>query len=159
MPNPYAILAALGVSIALIIGAFFYGEHISSLSWKSATAKLEATAAQTLADANAKSAAKDAANAELSRNLDETHAKAIADIDSTRADFASRLRDAQRRQSCPRQLPSAAAAAGVPASPATGSDAGRGCFDPVAVQHVRDAMKKLQADVLGAVSWANQVGR
>lgn len=163
MPNPYAILGAIGLSLALIIGAFFYGEHIEALSWKAATAKLEASAEHTLREANDKAALKDAAMASLSRNLDEQHAKYMADQESARGDFerelTQRVRDAERRQSGRCQLPSPSIDPGKPQDSAAGSLDGLSGIDVVQLQAIADNANKLAATVRTCVSWANQIGK
>ena len=66
MPNPYAILAAVGVSLTLIVGAFFYGEHVRGLACEVAAQASQMAAVQQAVKEQSRldSAASDAAKAE-----------------------------------------------------------------------------------------------
>lgn len=163
MPNPWAIIAAAGVSLMLIIGAFFYGEHVEALSWKAATARLEASAETKLREANDKAALKDAAMAALSRNLDEQHAKYIQDQDATRDDFTKRLtisvRDAERRASGSCKLPPGTIDPGKSQDSSTGSSGGLSGINVEGLRALADNANKLAATVRQCVGWAKEIGR
>ncbi len=93
LPSPWLILGACGVSLAMIVGAFFYGEPVDNLSWTAASAKQKAEASQLLAERTAQVEQRERENAELDATLEQTrHEKelAIADKDAAvRAALAS----------------------------------------------------------------------
>lgn len=156
--NPYILLGALGAAIVLAGSGVVVGIRHERAIYEAVLVKERADAAKAASDFAAKSAAQDAHIAELSRNLEADHAKAIADAAATADDFARRLRTAvsAARRGC---LPPAAANPGVPAQPAAGGDGGRG--DPAVASGVRlrDVVLRLQADVKLCYAWAHEVGR
>lgn len=139
-----ALSAALGVSRIEVA-------HLQA-SWAQERANAEHAAAAFAA----RSAAKDAANADLSRDLEATRAKAIADDAAGRDAFAERLRRATlaARRGC---MPTATPAASGNAEPAAGNDDGRGAIDPGL--RLREVIKTLQADVKLCWAWGASVGR
>lgn len=105
-PNPWMLLGAGVVWIGTIVGAFFYGEHIDSLSYKTAIAGQERDASTLLAQLTATQAAKDAQAADFARNIDKVTADAkeknAADAAAAQSGFDQQLRRiAGRRASCP----------------------------------------------------------
>ncbi len=156
IPSPWILLGGLLAFIGAATGGYFYGDHHRATIDQAALLQERAAATKAASDFAAQSAAKDAANAETTRNLEQAHATALAAADATRADFAERLRDATRkaRSGC---VPAAAVDPGKPKNDAAGSNAGRGSTDPGL--RLRDVIKVLQADVqLCVASWA-QAGR
>lgn len=162
IPNPWVIIGAVGIWLGSILGGYFYGTHHEALVWKAATAELQTTAEHKLREANELASKKDAALALLARNLDEQHAQALQDIESTQSDFARRLSDSvrlsQRGKSCSSQLPRPANAPGVSENVTSGSDGGCGYINTEAVQQVRDLAKRLQEDAKASRIWAAGVG-
>jgi hypothetical protein len=151
IPNPWVILGFVVALIGASLGGYFYGKHHEGLIWQAKVSAQEAEAATLLDQLDKTAALKDAQQAEAGRNMEAEHAKHLADLDATSADFARRLaervRDAERgaRGSC--AVPPTAPAAGEPKSASSGGDDGRGPIDTVAVSRARDALKKLQEDV------------
>lgn len=139
--------------------------HLDAAKVAAAIAEQKIDAANLLLTLNAESAAKDDANAKLARDLDASHAQALADADASRTDFERRLADglrqrqAQCRDGCSSQLPSPAPDPGKPQDVATGGDNGPGQPDFDAGRRLREVIKVLQADVVTCHAWAAQVGR
>lgn len=104
MPNPYAIIGGLVLTIALVLGAFFYGQHLGYQSRQAeettvlakqfqkyaedAKANAKAGTEQALADFNAKTAVLD----DIAKNLET--AKGIMN------NAASRLASSLRNGAC-----------------------------------------------------------
>ncbi len=146
----------IGLAVAgLLLAVHHDGAVREGRKWQALITAERAAADKAAADFAAKSAAKDAANAELSRDLEATRAKAIADADASSAAFDERLRNVRKaRSGC---VPAAAPNPGIPAQPATGGDGGRGGVDPAS--SLRTVVLALQADVKECVGWANKIGR
>lgn len=98
MPNPYVLLGAGLFYIASLMGVFFYGEHVDSLSYKVAIAKQAEDGQRLLADAQAKIIAQVQANAELNNQIEADHATAQSIIESASDAYA----DAVARRVQPR---------------------------------------------------------
>lgn len=98
IPNPWLILGAVGVAIALIVGAYFYGVHTTNTSRdaEALTAQLEATekARATEQDWQAKLNASQAALTKERQDALKRESTLRADIDSG----ARKLRIAISRQ-------------------------------------------------------------
>ena len=161
--NPWVLAGGLMAAIVIFFAGYGKGHHDAKVSWELASVKLEADAANKLSEANEKAALKDAAMASLSRNLDEQHAKYIADQESTRGDFerelTRRVRESERRASRGCQLPSPSIGAGEPTDSAAGSLNQLSGIDVESLQAIADNANKLAATVLTCVDWAAEVGR
>lgn len=141
---------------AAVLGVWLGLTRVELAQTKANWAVERADAAKAAADFAAQSAAKDAANAELARDLEVARAKAIADAAATRGAFADELRraTAAARRRC---VPVAPAAPGSDADPPAGSDGGHRS-DALGLR-IRDTVKSLQADVRECWSWAAAHGR
>ena len=126
LPSPYAILAAAGLSLALMVGAYFYGTHHEAAIWKAAIAEQKAQAAQLLADRTKQVLDREHEAADLNSKLELTHAQAATDA----ADADAKLRDALRVRriapggGCSANSMPAGASAGKPEDAAGERDSG-----------------------------------
>lgn len=103
-------------------------------------------------------AAKDAAQAQATRDMEADYAARLQAADAGRDAFAERLRVAQARvRRC--ELSAASADPGRAEGIATGGNGGPGGPDLESAQRLRDAGVKLQETVKLCVAWANSVGR
>lgn len=164
IPNPWLILAVLLALGGVYAGGSLSGHRAERLAWEAATERLKAEAAATLADANARAAAKDQANAETARNLEERHAHELEMVNAARGDAAQRLTVSLRRLAqCgsggPGAVPLAADGAGVPAGGSPGGPDGLPDRVGSRIAELGSGANKLAATVRGCVEWAKSVGR
>lgn len=100
--NPWAILGAAGGALVLIVGAFFYGEHVDSLAWAAKVEQQKSDAAKILADRTQQVLDRERAAQDANAQLEQVR----RDADIKTADADSRVRAAlervrrQGRRSC-----------------------------------------------------------
>lgn len=164
MFNPWVILGFLLAFGGAFLSGDLYRGHQDKIAYDGAIAKQERDAATLLAAKTAEIAAKDAANSDLARKLDEQHAnetRAIADAaDTAERGYTDSLRKlAGRRTSCGNTGTAEAAHLSVPADTAAGSQ--RELLDRVAehLRRVGERANTLASTVNECVAWANKVGR
>lgn len=126
MPNPYAIIAALGIWIATAVGGYFYGGHVKTLAYQVALANQSASAQKILADAQEHARSVESKYQDLSIKIEADHADALKTIDAAaahNADLARRIGlydRAGRRQSCGDNVSGASQGTGSDPSAAAG---------------------------------------
>lgn len=162
IPLPWKIIGA-----ALILaGVWFHGNHSGASrvmkDWKAEVAAANLKAVTDKAELDAKNAAKDAAQAQQTRNLDAKYQQALSAIESGRSDFERRLVDRVRRSQADlarcKLSASAADPGGVSGDAAPGDIEFRG-IDIAGVQRVRTVGLELQELVKQCHAWMAQNGR
>lgn len=100
--NPYAMLAAGIVGLGLIIGAFFYGQHVENAEWEASIGHQKVDAANLLTDKTKKVLELERENGKLVASLEKTHADDKTAIDGKDRDLRAALARmrAQSRQGC-----------------------------------------------------------
>ena len=159
--NPWIILGAAGVGLTLIIGAFFYGEHVDAQGYEKRLAVEQAASQKALSDYRAAQLVKEQAQEARNNEIEAQHAKDQATIDDAYVAYSNAI--AQRVQPY-RQCPSNSAGPAKAANSSGGSDdAVVGIFVP---QSVVLALGTLARDADAWVAyghachtWAVSVGR
>ncbi len=159
IPNPWILLSAAGLWLASCVGVFFWAQGIRDDHWKAQIAVQEQAASALYIDALNRNAALESSNAEFARNLDETHAKAIANLDSTRDDFTRRLRASAARACGGKPAGTEAVNSGSGQIPAGGSDLGLSGIDVAGLERIVNGASKLALYARECHSFAERVGR
>jgi cell division protein FtsX len=161
LPNPWVILGGLVAVLVIAVGAFFYGQHVSDLSWKAALAKQQQEAADQLLVATQKADAFEKRAADLNTQSEHDHAVHQVELSRKDADLDQLARDLDRvrgagGQGGDRPLPKAASAAAVsPGTAAPDTGAVAGSYGELA-QIAADAVALAEAG-RQCHDWANQV--
>ncbi len=128
LPNPWLILGTFVVTLGLVIGAFFYGEHIASNKYELSLAREVGHANELLAAEQSRRLAAEQKQAAANNEIEATHAKAEQDIADAHSDFERRLARSLRPH---RKCPGDTGAGSQAAHPAGGADdAAVGLFVP-----------------------------
>lgn len=163
-PNPYVLIGAAVLWIGSIIGAgVFWGHHVA-LGYEVKISKQNADAEQLLAQLTATAAAKDAAESDFARNLEQEHAdaaRAITDAATTaERSYTDKLRHiAASRASCP-----SAGTAKTGAASGADQTAARSRDQLLAtvghdLRELGEGAQRLADYAKECVAWAAQVGR
>lgn len=164
LPMPWVIVGALGFWLLSSVGAFFYGEHVSSLSWEAASARQSADAASLLAKITTANAAKDAAASDFARQLDQGYADAQKQIsDSSSAYQRDTALKLQQLAKAWQSRCSARAAQAAPVGLSTAAESERIVrlskeYGQVAGDIVGNA-RSIQAELRQCKVWAKEHGR
>jgi hypothetical protein len=161
MPTPFSLAPYLALG-GILLAAMSYsvgsynGHKAERIKWEAVRATERADAATILAKAEA--AAREAENraSVAAMKIGETHAKALQDIERSRADFSRRLHIATGSR-CPNALPTPAADTGAAADTTARRDDGPGGVN--SGFSLRDAALELQAYAKSCNAWAMQIGR
>lgn len=148
--------------VLMLAGVWFHGDRNGSsrvqVKWDAEVAEANLKAITEKARLDAENAAKDAAQAAHTRDLEADYAKKLQAADAGRDAFAKRLRDAQARYSrC--ELSATAPNSSGSTGGSTGSDGGYGGIDIEGAQRLRAVGIKLQETVKLCHAWAKEVGR
>lgn len=158
---------AIGLAFSIILAWGGIGRwELHSL--QAAVAQSNEAAAVKLAQAESKARSIEAAQAELSRNLDKVHTDEVAAIDTARRSSEQRLTSVVRKLAACNggRVPSETAQAGGLAGGATGGEGGlpegdRGRLERIAERLAERGAgaNKLASVVRECISWAQEVGR
>lgn len=160
LPSPWIIL---GVFLALL-GSFTAGEldgrSRANDKWKVTISAQKQEASNLLNDAYTLKAKQEQADADKARDIDEKHAAELAVANAGRDDFALRLRNARRGQSCGGSGGREADDPGKREGVAGGGGVGLGqtpAVDPIV--QARGGVKELVAYANACYLWSMSVGR
>jgi len=156
LPSPYVIGAVAVLLLGSHTAVWLKATSAANSRWEAVRAVDRADAATILskAEADAREAENRASVAAI--QIGETHAKALQDIERSRADFSRRLHIATGSR-CPNALRPPAADTGAAADTATRRDDGPGGVN--SGFSLRDAALELQAYAKSCNAWAMQIGR
>lgn len=157
---PWLIRAA--VILVVATGAYFKGRSDVNRAWTLERVDAANRALEARAALEAEYRAREAKQAETTRDLETKHAEELQAINDGRADFERRLTERLRSSArgvnnC--RVPSAAASPSVPESAVGAADGGLGRVDPEAVSRVREIGKQTQAALRACREWVNSVAR
>lgn len=159
LPNPYVLLAAVGLWLASLIGAALWYGGVVETRWEAAVATQKAEAAATLTALTEAARKKETEDAENARNIDATHAAALAAAAAGRDEFERRLRVERRRSGSCGTPASGPVDPGVGADAAAGGEPGFREFNNRRALELRDAALELQAYAKSCHAFALSVGR
>jgi len=158
LPSPYILGAAALLLLGSHTAVWLKATSAANGRWEAVRAVERADAMRVQLDAEKRAREAENRAAEAAIDAEESHAKAIADIAASSADFDERLRRATRPRRCD-SVSSASTVAGVPENTPSGSDSGPGQPDFESGRRLRSAVKALQAYAVSCQGWAAGVGR
>jgi hypothetical protein len=156
LPSPYVIGAVAVLLLGSHTAVWLKATSAANGRWEAVRATDRADAMQVQLDAEKRAREAENRASVAAMKIGETHAKALQDLDATRADFSRRLHIATGSR-CPNALRPPAADTGAAADTATRRDDESGKPDPRL--SLRDAALELQAYAKSCNAWAMQIGR